>query len=76
MAIIKFSSPALADFFGESLAQGVGLYFTNLVLEEQGLEPMKSADANEQLDCATDLVGVAGLSLVGKAYFRESFGSH
>jgi hypothetical protein len=53
------------------MAKGVGLYFTNLVLEEQGLDRMKSADLKDQMACATDLVGVAGLSLVGKAYFQN-----
>jgi alkaline phosphatase D len=71
MAIIKFSSPGFGGFFGVSLANGVGLYFTNLVLEEQGLDRMKSAELKDQLSCATDLVGVAGLSLVGKAYFEN-----
>ena len=71
MAILKFSSPGFLGFFGESLAKGVGRYFTNLVLEEQGLDWMKSVDLKDQLDCATDLLGVAGLSLVGKAYFQN-----
>src|SRR5262245_39810029 len=71
MAIIKFSSPGFGGFFGESLANGAGLYFTNLVLAEQGLERMKSVDLKDQLNCAIDLVGVAGLDLVGKAYFQN-----
>lgn len=71
MAVIKFSSPGFGGFFGESLAKSVGLYFTNLVLEEQGLDRMKSADPKDQLGNATDLVGVVGLSLVGKAYFQN-----
>ena len=71
LVIIKFSSPGFGGFFGESMAKGVGLYFTNLVLEEQGLDRMKSADPKDQLACATDLCGVAGLSLVGKAYFQN-----
>lgn len=70
MAIHKFSSPGFGGFFGEALANGVGLYFTNLVLEEQGLERMKSVGLKDQLNCATDLVGVAGVSLVAKAYFQ------
>jgi alkaline phosphatase D len=71
MAIIKVSSPGFGGFFGESMAKSVGLYFTNLVLEEQGLDRMKSADPKDQLGNATDLVGVVGLSLVGKAYFQN-----
>jgi len=70
MAITKFSSPGFSFFFGESLANGVGLYFTNLVLKEQGLDPIKSAYRKDELSCATDLVGAASLSLVGKAYFQ------
>ncbi|HEV7397408.1 MAG TPA: alkaline phosphatase D family protein [Pyrinomonadaceae bacterium] len=71
MAILKYSSPGFAGFFGEYLASGVGLYFTNLVLWEQGLAPMKSPNLKDRLDCATDLVGVAGVSFVGKAYFQN-----
>ena len=71
MAILKYSSPGFAGFFGEYLANGVGLYFTNLVLKEKGLDPMKSPNLKDNLDCAKDLVGVAGLSLVGKAYFQN-----
>lgn len=71
LVIRKFSSPGFGGFFGESMAKGVDLYFTNLVLEEQGLDQMKSADLKEQLGCAADLVGVGGLSLVGKAYFEN-----
>jgi alkaline phosphatase D len=71
MAITKFSSPGFGGFFGESLAKGVSLYFTNLVLEEQGLGRMKSVELRDQLSCATDLVAVAGLSLVGKGYFEN-----
>lgn len=71
MAISRFSSPGFGGFFGESLAKSVGLYFTNLVLAEQGLDRMKSADLKDQLGNATDLVGVVGPSLVGKAYFQN-----
>jgi len=71
MAVIKFSSPGFGGFFGEFMAKSVGLYFTNLVLEEQGLDRMKSADPKDQLGNATDLVGVAGLSLVSQAYFQN-----
>jgi alkaline phosphatase D len=71
MAVIKFSSPGFGGFFGGALAKSVSLYFANLVLGEQGLEQMKSADVNDQLGDATDLVGVVGLSLVGKAYFEN-----
>ena len=70
LAIMKFSFPGFGHFFGESLAKGVGLHFTNLVLEEQGLDRMKSAALKDQLACAIDLCCVAGLSLVGKAYFQ------
>jgi alkaline phosphatase D len=73
MALLKFSSPGFGNFFGLSVAAGVGLYFTNLVLEEQGLEriKMKTPEPNAQLTCGTNLVGVAGLSLVGKAFFEN-----
>jgi alkaline phosphatase D len=71
MTVIKFSSPGFGGFFGGSMAKSVGLYFTNLVLEEQGLDRMKSADPKDQLGNATDLVGVVGPSLVGKAYFQN-----
>ena len=71
MAILKYSSPGFAGFFGDYLANGVGLYFTNLVLREKGLDPMKSPNLKDNLDCAMDLVGVVGVSMVGKAYFQN-----
>ena len=71
LAITKFSSPGFGAFFGPSLANGASLYFTNLVLEEQGLGRMKSVELKDQLSCAKYLVDVAGLSLVGKAYFEN-----
>jgi hypothetical protein len=72
LAIKRFSSPAFRNFFGEALDEGVGLYFTNLVLEEQGLAPqIVSHPYKDQLRCATDLVGLVGRSLVGKAYFQN-----
>ena len=71
LAIVKLSSPGFGAFFGEFLAEGVSLHFTNLVLEEQGLERMKSAGPNDQLSCAIDLIGVAGPNLVGAAYFQS-----
>jgi alkaline phosphatase D len=71
MAILKFSLPAFSGFFGEGMAGGVSLYFSNAVLEEQGLEPMNPAELREQLKCATDLVGVAGVNLAGKAFVQD-----
>ena len=71
LAITKFSSPGFGGFFGPSLADGAGLYFANLVLEEQGLGWMKSEELKDQLSCAKDLVAVAGPILVGKAYFEN-----
>lgn len=71
MAIIKFSAPGFRSFFGNSLDEGVSLFFTNLVLREQKLEPMKSEGDTNHLACATDLVSVAGHTLVTKAYFQD-----
>jgi alkaline phosphatase D len=71
MAIVKISSPGFRPFFGAFLDEGVGLYFTNLVLAEQGLQRMRSVDGEDYLDCATDLVGVVGQSMVGQAYFQN-----
>ena len=71
MAIIKFSAPGFRGFFGNALDQGASLYFTNLVLREQKLEPLKSEGDTDQLACITDLVNVAGYALVARAYFQD-----
>jgi alkaline phosphatase D len=70
LVIIKFSSPKFRGFFGASMAEGAALYFTNLVLGEQGLERMKPTERDMPLlNCAVDLVTAMGLDLVGKAFF-------
>jgi hypothetical protein len=71
MVIGTFSPPAFRNFFGKSLVEGVGLYFANLVLEEQGLMRIESQPYRVQLRCAIDLVGLVGRDLVGKAYFQN-----
>src|SRR5262245_3973342 len=71
LAITKFSSPGFGGFFGPSLADGAGLSFAKIVVEEQGLGWMKSEELKDQLSCAKDMVAVAGPILVGKAYFEN-----
>ncbi len=71
MAMIKFSAPGFRSFFGDSMDEGVSLFFANLVLREQKLEPMKSEGNVNHLACATDLVSVAGHAMVAKAYFQD-----
>lgn len=71
LGIHKFSSLAFFSFFGKSMTEGLGLYFTNRVLQEQGLEQLKPENQKDQLDCAIDLVGLVGLDMVGKAYFQN-----
>jgi alkaline phosphatase D len=71
LVIIKFSSPKFRGFFGASMAEGAALYFTNLVLKEQGLERMKPVERDWPLNCAEDLVNAVGLDLVGRAYFEN-----
>ncbi len=71
MAIIKFSSPGFRGFFGNELDQGASLYFANVVLRENRLEPLKSEGDTDQLACVTDLVNVAGYALFARAYFQD-----
>ncbi|MGH8497422.1 MAG: peptidoglycan-binding protein [Methylococcales bacterium] len=71
LAINRFSSPPFRDFLGQSLYEGVGLYFTNLVLDEQGLAKMPPNLYKDQLRCATDLIELVGRGMVGKAYFQN-----
>jgi alkaline phosphatase D len=71
LAIHKFSSPAFYNFFGNSLATGLNLYFTNLVLAEQGLTQTMPEQLRDQWRCATDLTGLVGIAMAGKAYFEN-----
>ncbi|MGH7773677.1 MAG: hypothetical protein ACREQA_15740 [Candidatus Binatia bacterium] len=71
MAIRKFSSPAFRNFFGKSLDDGLSLYFANLVLEEQALAQIVPHPYKDQLRCATNLVGLVGRNMAGKAYFEN-----
>jgi alkaline phosphatase D len=74
MAVIKFSAPGFRGFFGNSLDQGASLYFANVVLRENNLEPLKSEGDTDYLACSTDLVNVAGPALVAVAYFQDHSG--
>ena len=69
--ITVLSAPGLGIFFGQRLSDGLTSYFTNLALAEQGLAPMSPEPHKDELRCAIVLVAVAGLSLVGKAYFLD-----
>ena len=71
LCIGKLSSPGFGGFFGYQVSEGVRHYFTNLVLREQGLEPLKIENKQELLNCGEDLVGVVGIGMVGKAYFQN-----
>lgn len=51
------SSPCgFRNAFGGFLDEGVTQYFTDLVLEEQGLDRMKGHLYKDELDCANRLV--------------------
>jgi alkaline phosphatase D len=71
LAIHQFSSPAFFGFFGKTMDQGLSLYFANLVLAEQGLAQTRPEHYRNQLRCATDLTDLAGINMVGKAYFQN-----
>jgi hypothetical protein len=71
LAIHKFSSPAFRGFFGKSIGDGLSLYFTNRVLAEQDLAQLPSEQYGDQLRCATNLIDLVGITMVGKAYFEN-----
>jgi len=72
LAMQNLSSPGFRNFFGGDVDDGVALYFANVLLGEQRLQPVvTSGDEPKQLACATDLVGVAGETMVAKAYFQD-----
>ena len=71
VAIQKLSAPAFRIFFGEAVDQGLSLYFANLILAEQGLDRMAPEQQKNQLLCATNLTGLVGTNMVGKAYFEN-----
>jgi hypothetical protein len=73
-SIHKFASPNTFLFnFGKYLTEGVTQYFTDLVLQEQGLPKGKSAYA-DNLDCANKLVALSSSDIVARAYFRQDLG--
>jgi len=69
-AIHKFSSPGFRNVFGGYLDEGVTQYFTDVVLEEQGLGKMTTHSYQDQLRCASQLAGLFNPDLVAKAYFQ------
>lgn len=71
LCIQKLSAPGFKGFFGNEVYKGVSHYFTNAVLVEQGLEPLKVENSQAQLNCAEDLAGVVGFAMVGRAYFQN-----
>lgn len=68
-AIHKFASPGFRALFGGFLDEGVTHYFTNLVLEEQGLG--KARGYEKELRCANELVHLFGQDRIAKAYFQH-----
>lgn len=69
-AIHKFASPGFQTTFGSFLNEGVTQYFTDLVLQEQGLDRMEGHFYQSQLACANRLVQLFGQDLVARAYFQ------
>ncbi|MCA9420536.1 MAG: hypothetical protein KC592_05950 [Nitrospira sp.] len=69
-AIHKYASPGFRAVFGGFLDEGVTQYFTDLVLEEQGVAKGKTAYQN-QMRCANELVRLFGHDRVAKAYFQH-----
>jgi len=73
-SIHKFASPNIFLFdFGRFLTEGVTQYFTDLVLEEQGLPKAKNTYA-ENLRCANKLVDLSSHDIVARAYFMQDLG--
>jgi hypothetical protein len=69
LAIHRLSSPALRNFFGKALDDGLSLYFANQVLSEQGVASMSADHYSEQLRCAMNLIQLVGVTEAAKAYF-------
>ena len=70
-SIHKFASPNTFLFnFGKYLTEGVTQYFTDLVLDEQGLPKAKNAYA-DNLRCANKLVDLSSHEIVARAYFMQ-----
>lgn len=68
-AVHKKSAAMLASIFTPFVNEGVTQYFADKILEEQGLGAYKRHEYNDQLECATHLVRVAGIDEVAKFYF-------
>lgn len=68
--IHKLAAHAFRGVFGGYLDEGMTQYFTDLVLQEQGLEPMKRHLYQPHLACAKKMVLVFGNRPVASAYFQ------
>jgi hypothetical protein len=73
-AIHKFASRGFRAIFGGFLDEGVTQYFTDLVLQEQGLDRMKRHLYENELRCALKLVGLFSHDVVARAYFQGDTG--
>src|SRR5205085_6877563 len=66
-ALHKHSDGRFRAILGHPLDEGVTQYFTDRVLEEQGLPAAKTL---YDLDCANDLFALVGFDSVAKMYFQ------
>ncbi|HYX41150.1 MAG TPA: DUF4157 domain-containing protein [Pyrinomonadaceae bacterium] len=66
-ALHKLSDGRFRAILGQPLDEGVTQYFTDRVLEEQGLPAAKTL---YDLDCANDLFALIGFDSVAKMYFQ------
>jgi len=68
-AMHKVAHPAFHGFFDETLNEGVTQYFTDRLLEEQGLSKVTDHTYQRELDCAERLVRATSPDVVARAYF-------
>lgn len=67
----KVASPGFHIFWGTFINEGVTQYFTDLLLEEQGLSKVTDHKYGAELACAEKLVAATSWQVVAGAYFLE-----
>ena len=68
-AMHKVAHPVFRPYWERFINEGVTQYFTDLVLEEQGLAKVSDHEYTQELACAEKLVLASSPEVVARAYF-------
>ena len=70
-AMHKVAHPVFRPYWDRFINEGVTQYFTDMVLEEQGLAKVTDHEYAKELACAEKLVAATSWQIVAAAYFQN-----